>query len=665
MASLRQLVRVMTKLPLQRLRPMLFVTVALLTGCSTFAPAVTTRALTPGEYLALKRGDVLTTGKLSAATRETINVAGLLDTRCVDDIPTCAGALSISGGVSEERRQSALAELWAARALLLQSQGAAGRGDSLFDAWMETARRSYVYLFFTERVGSDRAFEERQTQVRDYYNLATQEGAKLLFDRVKDTARTSPLEALSVGQWHVRIDMTGMRFPGNAERPRELVPAASLSFAGLRSVYRRDGLGAELVAVTPSSPTPTHAVGPSLIFGDDPQSSQWGNGEWSEMDSPVISVLTHFPGDDLEKISSTREVMLSVHDPYRDASVQVGGQAVPLAANFSAGYGLWLARSGFSRQSLRNLLGREDSIERPHLYLMQPFDPDRRIIVMLHGLASSPEAWANVANELMGDEALRQHFQIWQVYYSTNIPIVFNHYAIRQTLLSVLSSFDPPGTSAAANDMVLVGHSMGGVISRLMVSSSEETLVEMAREDHGLDDAGVQRAIDSLGPALRFNPLPNVERVVFLAAPHRGTSVAGGWLVRQLSALVRLPLTLTEGAARLVQGMRPNNGNVLTNSVQNLDKADPFIVAAARLPPSKQVKYHSIIARRDGNKPLDQSDDGLVPYWSSHMPGAASEKIVASGHSVQETAAAIIELRRILHEDIQERPPLRPARGRR
>ena len=46
---------------------------------------------------------------------------------------------------------------------------------------------------------------------------------------------------------------------------------------------------------------------------------------------------------------------------------------------------------------------------------------------MLHGLASSPEAWVELASEILGDEALRQHYQIWQVYYPTNMPIALNH----------------------------------------------------------------------------------------------------------------------------------------------------------------------------------------------------------------------------------------------
>ena len=41
---------------------------------------------------------------------------------------------------------------------------------------------------------------------------------------------------------------------------------------------------------------------------------------------------------------------------------------------------------------------------------------------MIHGLASSPEAWVNVANELLRDDEIRQAFQVWQFYYPPTCP---------------------------------------------------------------------------------------------------------------------------------------------------------------------------------------------------------------------------------------------------
>ena len=328
------------------------------------------------------------------------------------------------------------------------------------------------------------------------------------------------------------------------------------------------------------------------------------------------------------------------------------GQRVPLAANFTAGYGVWLARAKFNKQSLRSLLGREGGIDRPHVYLMQPYDPNRRIIVMLHGLASSPEAWVELANEILGDEALRQHYQIWQVYYPTNMPIALNHAMIRRALGDTLAHFDPSGQAPASSDLVLVGHSMGGVIARLMVSSTDQSLVQLAADRSRLTPQQIKR----IDPMLRFEPFPNVSSAIFIAAPHRGTSVAGGRLGRWMAGFIRFPITVLE---ELAHTLTPNAAAssreslaTIPNSVNNLDENDPFVRTAAGFPISSQVRYHSIVAQANSEVALDDSDDGLVPYRSAHLPGAQSEKVIISGHSVQQSAAAILEIQRILREDM-------------
>jgi hypothetical protein len=162
-----------------------------------------------------------------------------------------------------------------------------------------------------------------------------------------------------------------------------------------------------------------------------------------------------------------------------------------------------------------------------------------------------------------------------------------------------------------------------------------------------------------LGPSLQFEPFPEVDRAIFIAAPPRGTEVAGGRLARWFGRLVRLPPTLLENFGGVLSdlahgGQEPAHAARvrLPNSIDNLDRSDPFIRAAADLQISPCVRYHSIIGHADPAVPLAESDDGLVPYWSTHLDGAASEKIVHSDHSVQESAPAITEMRRILHADI-------------
>ena len=128
-------------------------------------------SLSPGEYIALKRGDLLTSGELSAATQETIKVIGLDEGRCREHSQNCIDILSSTAGIAEERRLSALAELW-----LQEAMSKAGSSSDIpsteadIYAWIEVARHTYAYLFFSERSPGERAFEDRQIQVRDYYN---------------------------------------------------------------------------------------------------------------------------------------------------------------------------------------------------------------------------------------------------------------------------------------------------------------------------------------------------------------------------------------------------------------------------------------------------------------------------------------------------------------
>ena len=623
----------------------------LLGGCSIlreFGPAVEIRTLTAGDAIEAKRGDILTRGKLSDATNQTIRVAALDAQACAKPISTdCVQALVAVTGVGTDRRLAALSELWLAQAEAMKP------GPEQQAAWLETIRYAYAYLFFGDYAPGERAFEDRQTQVRDWYNHAVERAATDMFEvRQQMPSQLLVQTGWNIAGWELKLDMRGARLPGSTAVPAELLPASSLSFRGLRSLYRRDGFGAELVAVMPDdtlTAAPTRDGRPAARRNQRPP-------PWSEMPAPSMTVLLHPEGDDLGSVLHTRTVRLTVHDPYVESAIMLRGQRVPLAANFTAGYGVWLARAQFNRQSLRSLLGREGGIDRPHVYLMQPYDPNRRIIVMLHGLASSPEAWVELANEILGDEALRQHYQIWQVYYPTNMPIALNHTMIRRALEDTLAHFDPSGQ---ASDFVLVGHSMGGVIARLMVSSSDQSLVQLASDQGRLTPQQIRR----IDPMLRFEPFPKVSSAIFIAAPHRGTAFAGGRLGRWMAGFIRFPVTVLE---ELAHTLAPNAAassheslGHIPNSIDNLDENDPFVRAAASFPISTQVRYHSIVAQADPQVALVDSDDGLVPYRSAHLPGAQSEKVIISGHSVQQNAAAILEIQRILREDID----LREARS--
>lgn len=626
--------------PLFACRLLLLPALLLLAACA----GVRVSALDTEDYMAQRRGDVLTTGRLSASVGAALQVTGIEADACADQPPRCREALKAAEGLSDEMRLSVLAELWLQEALRLDN----ARYEERVAAYLETARYAYAYLFLTGRTLEERALDDRQTQVRDYYNFAVQQAALLMFRHYQRTGSVvQPDRARRVGDWTVVEAFGDLPFDPSQSRLLELMPASELSFAGVRNQYRRDGLGAELVLGTARRVVDRHSATRS----------------WSETPFIALTAVVTFPGDSLEAVLSTREAVISAYDPYRHASLPLAGRIIPLAANFTSAYGVWLARSGFAAQSLLTLIGKGEVLERPHVYLLQPYDPGRRTIVMLHGLASSPEAWINVANEVMGDEALRQNYQIWQVYYPTQVPLALNHQEIHDALQGALRHFDPEGTAPASRDMVLVGHSMGGVLAKLMVSRFDEGPWREYLAQQQLDGLASER-LEHLARE-RLQPLPQVSRAVFIAAPHQGTPLAENFLARWASQLIRLPVSvvvrLNEMAQLLVD---PTSAKpvVLTQgvtSIHNLASHNPLIQLGARLPIAPSVRYHSIIGQDTPDQPLAESSDGIVPYASAHLPGAESERVIPGGHSVQETPQAIVELRRILrvHLATLRQPP--------
>ena len=134
-------------------------------------------------------------------------------------------------------------------------------------------------------------------------------------------------------------------------------------------------------------------------------------------------------------------------------------------------FAYWLAENKLGSTGYLTLLDKTERLRMPHVYMLEPYQPNKKVIVHIHGLASSPETWVNLTNNILGDKVLRENFQVWQVFYSTNMPIVESRYQIHALLKQAFAQVQP--NSRSASDAVLIGHSMGGVISRLLISEHD------------------------------------------------------------------------------------------------------------------------------------------------------------------------------------------------
>jgi pimeloyl-ACP methyl ester carboxylesterase len=272
-------------------------------------------------------------------------------------------------------------------------------------------------------------------------------------------------------------------------------------------------------------------------------------------------------------------------------------------------------------------------------------------VVLVHGTASSPARWAELYNELLNDPVLHGRYQYWLYQYNTGQPVLYSAMLLRRALRATVAEVDPEGKDPALRRMVVIGHSQGGLLTKLMaIDSGDHFWRNISKQPfESLQVSDETRAL--LREALFFEPFPSIERVVFMSTPHRGSYQASGIVLDLVWRLITLPGRL----ANQLQGLAtdPQLAHLartrLPNAVDNMSPGHPFLKALNECPIDPRIKAHSIIAVQNPGPPENQND-GVVAYQSAHIQGVQSEAIVVSGHSVQGTQAGINEVRRILRE---------------
>jgi pimeloyl-ACP methyl ester carboxylesterase len=320
--------------------------------------------------------------------------------------------------------------------------------------------------------------------------------------------------------------------------------------------------------------------------------------------------------------------------------VEIAGKRYSVAANFSApllSFGrlneLWLGFIHMIRgENMRHTSG---------LLLTEPYDPGRTPVIFVHGLLSSPFIWRRTVLALLKDPEVRRRYQFWAFSYPTGNPISFSALRLREDLAFAQERF------GMKHGDILIGHSMGGLLSRMQVTDSGRTIWDevfgpraQALYSQVPNDSRVKRA-------LIFHSNPVIKRVIFVATPHRGSGLATGGIGAIAIWLIRLPFDLlSEIPEAVADALKPGAQRpIVPTSIQGLSPNSPLLHALDRLP--IEAPHHSIIGDR-GRGDTPNSSDGVVPYWSSHLASAQSEKIVPTGHEAMDSPQAIEEIRRIL-----------------
>ena len=210
---------------------------------------------------------------------------------------------------------------------------------------------------------------------------------------------------------------------------------------------------------------------------------------------------------------------------------------------------------------------------------------------------------------------------------------------------------------------------MGGILAQMQVIDSGDDF-RRAYFNRPIDQLKLSNEIrPRVRASLEFSRVPWIRRVVFVATPHWGSQLADAAIVRFMLFLIRVPIA----TAQLVTEMTEFNfdainpelhgfGTLGVRSVQNLSPRHPYFRALNARPIG--IPFNSIIGDR-GRGDTPYSSDGVVPYWSSHLEGAQSEKIVPAPHNLTEKTETIKEIQRILRDHLSSIDSQRQSRANR
>jgi len=515
-------------------------------------------------------------------------------------------------------------------------------GDGAY--FLSAAAYAYAFLFPDQNSDTPDPLDPRLRTAVELYNQGIIRG---FTDLPSGTVHLrSGSFRLPFGRLKVKLDPE--EFFYGPYRMTDFADASQLIPRGLRNRYRWPGIGGPLVAALQK----TKRV-PETEFSRVPQGLR----------VPVTAVLDL---GDVEEglLRGQLNGELSLYTTKEATTVSLSGRRVALEYATTAALAAALEGSRLYFMEYEGLFSGEFKTFRKttrrddNIFFMAPYQPGKIPVVFVHGTASTPARWAEMLNELSNDRELWGRYQFWLFLYNTGNPILYSSGILTDALRRTVQEFDPSGTDPAMERMVVIGHSQGGLLTKLTAVDSGTRFWDNAFKVPIDQVEASPETITLLRRSLFYTPLPFVERVIFISTPHRGSYLAGGRLGHVLSSLITLPFRLLAPLADLLKRqpeiMSLGSVDEIPRSTDNMDPQNRFIRTLADMPIAPGVKTHSIIAVHNLEDPMEEWNDGLVAYRSAHIEPVTSELIVSSGHSVQDNPFAIEEVRRILREHLRQ-----------
>lgn len=518
------------------------------------------------------------------------------------------------------------------------------RKSQSIDRLLDAVGYAHDYLFDPDLAEGRRPADPRYRLACEIYNAALERIIRAV--QSKDPIDPQGVIKLKVHGHEQELQVVVHDSPWNPADIHKLILTSDFEVTGLAGSRNQYGLGVPLIGVRVNDPKKEERRGQARFFPDE-----------------MAFALTAFmvPNSRLrdagERLDDTRKCTLALIDPVRQRAVGVKPNLVALETDLTTPLAYMWSRTDLEKFRWSGLLRPEKGLERANLLMIRPYEPGKIPVVMVHGLISTPLAWIPMLDELLRDPEIQKNYQFMLYMYPTGVPMPIAAASLRDALSQAKMTFNPDGRDPAFDRMVLLGHSMGGLLSHFMTVSSGDQLWRLYSDRPFDEILGPKDVLDELRRLLVFEPLPFIRRVVFLATPHRGSDLSRGVVGRVSAGLISDPDYVSKLLYQLVKdnpdAFDRRRFRRFPTSIETLDPSSPILKALLAMRPGQGVTYHSIIGSlRPGG--VDDTTDGVVVYRSAHFDGAESEKVVRSDHGVQKDGEAVREVLRILKEHLAQ-----------
>nr|WP_236622115.1 hypothetical protein [Rhodopirellula maiorica] len=504
---------------------------------------------------------------------------------------------------------------------------------------------SYDYLFSDDLEITRNAFDPQFRAACDLYNESLEDTLRILCSEHRIEPGSTYTISTPDREFIVRTEMRGKWKPEEFDR-YEFV--SDFDIETLNNRHTTYGLGVPLIAVRKPADN------------NDSRERYYPSGL-----SYAVSAMMRCPtGTSGTRAGESATCVLEFFDPLEANQIEIADQWVPLETDLTTPLAYFLDSPEFRKRNhaTEGLLDPDGSQERRGIYMLEPYDPNRIPVLMVHGLWSSPLTWMDMFNDLRSFPEIRERYQFWFYLYPSGQPFWISAQQLRTDLASMRDSFDPGHRDQAVDNMVLVGHSMGGLVSRLQTMDSGDDFWKIVSDQPADKLNGTQEDRVKLVSTLYFKPNQSVGRVITIGTPHRGSDFSNDytqWLARKF---IKLPQIFVSTGQRLTREnpdfFRDTELLTAVNAVDSLSSKSPIFPVMLRAKKSPNVKFHNIIGVLEKPPlfgPKSDKNDGVVEYASAHMDDVESEITVDAEHTrIHMTGKAIFEVRRILLEHLQE-----------